>query len=122
MTGTYDIQDVNITSGCLNVTRIINSNISRIYLLLKNSSQGIGLRGNVSLIQAVCFFIAQNRSKYNVSSFVQGNGNWTLQAYDDDKELDLAQPAYELVNVTIDHQLVKDITEEFETSSATSKY
>ena len=70
----------------------------------------------------MCSFITQNRSKYNVSSFIQGNGNWTLQAYDHDKELDLAQPAYELVNITIDQQLVKDIIEEFETSSATSKY
>ena len=123
MTGTYDIQDVNVTSGCLNVTRIKNSTISRIYLLLRTSSQGIGLRGNVSLIQAVCSFIAQNRSMYNISSFVQGNGNWTLQAYDDDKDLDLAQPAaYELENITIDHQLIKNIIEESETSSATSKY
>ena len=120
MTGTYDIQGVNITSGCLNVTLIENSNISKIYLLLK-SSEGLRFRGFASLSQAVCSFIAQNRSMYNISSFVQG-GNWTLQAYDHDEEDE--KPAYKLENITIDHQLVKDMepSEGSQTSYATSKY
>ena len=120
MTGTYDIQDVNVTSGCLSITWIENSNISKIYLLLK-SSEGLRFRGTALLSQAMCSFIAQNHSMYSISSFVQGNGNWTLQAYDDDKDLDLAQPAYELRNITIDHQLIINIVG-FKTSSATSKY
>ena len=118
MTGTYDIQGVNITSGCLNVTLIKNSNISKIYFLLK-SSEGLRFRGNASLSQAVCSFIAQNHSMYNISSFVQG-GNWTLQAYDHEED---EEPAYKLGNITIDHQLLKDMkpSEESQTSSATSK-
>ena len=120
MTGTYDIQGVNITSGCLNVTLIENSNISKIYFLLK-SSEGLRFRGTAPLSQAVCSFIAQNRSMYSISSFVQG-GNWTLQAYDHDEED--KEPAYELENITLDHQLVKDIepSKGSQTSYATSKY
>ena len=103
MTGTYEIQDVNITSDCLSVTQIKNSTISSIYLLLE-SLEGQRFGGNASLSQAVCFFIA-NRSTYNISSFAQGNGNWTLQAYDHEED---EEPAYKLRNITIDHQLVKD--------------
>ena len=51
---------------------------------------------------------------YNISSFVQGNGNWTLQAYDHEED---KEPAYELENIRID---IKPI-EEPQTSSATSK-
>ena len=120
MTGTYDIQGVNITSGCLNVTLIKNSNISKIYFLLK-SSEGLRFRGNASLNQAVCSFIAQSHSMYNISSFAQENGNWTLQAYDNEED---EEPAYKLENITIDHQLLKDMepSEGSQTSSATSKY
>ena len=68
----------------------------------------------------MCSFIAQNRSMYNISSFVQG-GNWTLQAYDHNEEDE--KPAYKLENITIDHQLVKDMepSKGSQTSSATSK-
>ena len=122
MTGTYDIQGVTITSGCLSITWIKNSTISRIYLLL-NSSEGQRFRGNASLSQAVCSFIAKSHSMYmyNISSFAQGNGKWTLQAYDHEED---EEPAYKLGNITIDHQLLKDIIEEIEesqTSSNTSK-
>ena len=121
MTGTYDIQGVNITSGCLSITWIENSTISRIYLLL-NSSEGQRFRGNALLSQAVCSFIAQSHSMYmyNILSFAQGNGNWTLQAYDHEED---KEPAYELRNIRIDYQLVKDMKpiEESQASSATSK-
>ena len=120
MTGTYEIQDINITSDCLSVTQIKNSTISTVYLLLE-SLEGQKFRGNASLSQAVCFFIAQNRSTYNISSFAQGNGNWTLQAYDRDEEDE--EPAYKLRNITIDHRLVKDGKpfNEPQASSSTSK-
>ena len=54
---------------------------------------------------------------YNISSFAQGNGKWTLQAYDHEED---EEPAYKLGNITIDHQLIKNIIAE--NSSATSKY
>ena len=61
----------------------------------------------------MCSFIAQNGSVYNISSFVQGNGNWTLQVYDHEND---TEPAVNL-------QLVKHMkpTEESQASFATSK-
>ena len=114
MTGTYKIQGVSIISDCLNIILIERSNISMIYLRLHSS--GRNFEGNVSIesVQRVCFLIAQN---HNIS-FGQGNGTWTLQAFENQTS---QEPSYILENIIIDEQSMEEI-EATIPSSGTSKY
>lgn len=122
MTGTFDIQDVSIAFDCLTITLIKDCNTSEIYFRLE-SSEGRQFEGNVSieLVRDVCSLYAQN---YNISSFVQGNGNWTLQVYDsyEDYKNSKQNPAYELNNITINHEMIEKLTEATATSSGAGKY
>lgn len=102
MTGTYDVQDVNVTPNCLNISLIKNFSISMIYLQFKfkekieeKIEEYVSRESLVQAVWRVCSLTNQN---HDVFSFVRG-GNWTLQVYEN---LTQEVPAYELRNVTID--------------------